>query len=178
MKREYPLFLIDRSKPSAYPFDYIACFDKQVGFVARVIFMPSETMYTEFVNRQKRIENSEYFGVTFKLKKGGIILLAEDFIYEFPQTMPYFKRIQTLLKKALKKYLHTEMDRTPIDELSIENQIKQQELTVERARSNYDELVKRSSKTEADYNIALAEAILQTLKEYKDNFAVIKLNLN
>ena len=89
-------------------------------------------------------------------------------------------RIQVLLKKALKKYLHAEAERMPKDDLSIENQIKQQQLTVERAKSGYDDLLRRANgdKELADYQIALAEATLETLKAFKDNQNYLILNLN
>lgn len=173
-KREYPLFLIDRSKAANYPFDFIACFDRSVGFVARVVYLPSNEAYTEFLRKHDQIENSEFFSITFKFKQGGVILLAEDFLYHFELTKENLNRVQTLLKKALKKYLHAEADRTPADELSIDNQIKQQELTIERARQNYAELVNRANgdRSYADYQIALAEATLQTLKQYRDNMRI------
>lgn len=171
MKRTYPLFLIDRSKSASYPFDFIVCFDSTVGFVARVVYLPTNEAYTEFIKKGIQIENSEYFAVTFRLKKGGVILVAEDFMYSFELTMDNLGRVQTLLKKALKKYLHTEVERTPADELGIDEQIKQQQFTIERARQNYSDLVARANgdRSIADYQIALAEATLDTLKKYKDN---------
>lgn len=171
MKRNYPLFLIDRTKSATYPFDFIACFDRTVGFVARVVYLPTDESYSEFIKKGIQIENSEYFAVTFRFRKGGVLLVAEDFMYSFELTSDNLARVQTLLKKALKKYLHTEADRTPADGLDVDNQIKQQQLTIERAKQNYDDLVSRANgdPTIADYQIALAEANLETLKKYRDN---------
>jgi len=76
-----------------------------------------------------------------------------------------------LLKKSLKKHLHTEMDRVPCGDLDIDNQIRQQQISIDRARANYSELVSRSGgdTQNADYIIALAEATLDTLKKFRDN---------
>lgn len=179
-KREYPLFIIDRSKNETYPFDYIVCLDRTVGFVARVVHFGQDVQYFEFVKKAQQIEYAEFFNVTLKLRKGGVILAAEDFIYNFELTTENKNRVKTLLKKALKKYLHTEMERTPHDDLSIENQIIQQELTVERARSTYSDLLKctNGDKEHADYVIRLAEATLDTLKKFRDNQKYFKQVMN
>lgn len=178
MKRNYPLFLIDRSKHASYPFDYITCFDKQVGFIAKVVFFEDETLYQEYVKHADEYPHTEVSSVRQKFKRGGVILQIEDFLYQIEWTDEEIKRIKTLLKKALKKYLHAEVDRTAKDGLGIDDQIKQQQLTIERARQQYDDLVKRSlgDKSIADYQIALAEATLETLKAWRDNHKLINLN--
>ena len=178
MKREYPLFIIDRSKPAAYPSDFIVCLDRELGFVAKPVLLPTDELFNEFLKRSASIESSEYFSVKTKMKKGGIVLLAVDFLYFFEMTEKNKSRIEVLLKKAFKKYLHAEFDRTPSDDLNIDNQIKQQRLTIERAKANYNELVLRSSKENADYSIALAEATLETLESFKDNMNLFKVNLS
>jgi hypothetical protein len=181
MKRDYPLFLIDRSCAASYPFPYIACFDRTVGFVARVVHFPADQQYHEFVRQASQIEHSQYLNVMFKAKRGGVILVCEDFLYDFPFNHENLKRIQTLLKKAMKKFLHAEVERTPdLKDLDIDNQILQQQLTVDRAKQMYDDLVRRAngSREIADYQIALAEATLETLRHYRDNQQYFTLNLN
>lgn len=173
MKRNYPLFLIDRTQSATYPFNFIACFDKTVGFVARVVHFTSDKQYWEYIKKASQTENAEYFSVATKFKKGGIVLLAEDFMYSFDLSEANKKRVQTLLKKALKKFLHAEVERTPNmdNDLDIENQIIQQQLSLERAKQNYSDLVQRANGDSkiADYQIALAEATLETLNQFRDN---------
>jgi 5S rRNA maturation endonuclease (ribonuclease M5) len=178
MKRNYPLITIDRSKHKTYPFDFITCNDNTVGFIARVVPFFDDIPYNEFLNKSKEVNDSQYTSITHKLKKGGIILVVEDFLYDFEWTGEIKARIRTLLKKALKKFLHAEVDRSLDANLSIEDQIKQQELTIEQAKHQYDQLVKRSlgNKSIADYQIALAEATLDTLKSFRDNQKFINLN--
>lgn len=123
-KREYPLFMIDRTKSASYPFDYVTCTDRTVGFVARIVFFPADVQYFEFIKTASNIETSEFFNVTFKMKEGGIILVCEDFLYSFDLNNENKKRVQTLLKKALKKYLHAENDRlSDEDGFGIESQM-------------------------------------------------------
>jgi len=178
MKRYYPLFMIDRSKPKSYPFDFISCFDTECGFVARVIPFTTDIAYDMFYKECQ--PSFDFMYIKSKFKKGGVILLIEGFLIPNFDLFneKYHPRIKTLLKKALKKYLHAEVERTAHSDLSIENQIKQQKLTIERAKSNYDALVSRSSKQEADYNIALAEATLQTLVNFRDNQKYFIINSN
>jgi len=176
MKRIYPLFLIDRSCAASYPFNFIACFDQTVGFVARVVHFAADEQYFEYVKKASQIEHAEYMNVMFKAKRGGVILVAEDFLYNFEMNKANLSRVQTLLKKALKKFLHAEVERTPdLKDLDIDNQIIQQQLTVERAKQNYDDLVHcaNGDRHIADYQIALAEATLETLKNYRDNKKMI-----
>ncbi|MCL1867657.1 MAG: hypothetical protein FWF72_01730 [Paludibacter sp.] len=180
-KRDYPLFLIDRSKPKNYPSDYVVCLDREVGFVAKVVHFTSNEMYSAFLDKFHNIENKELAGIYMPLKTGGLVLTVVDFLYFFEVNNDTKCRVHTLLKKALKKYIHAEVDRTPdIDNFGIENQIKQQKLTIERAKQNYGELIKRSSdnKEIADYQIALAEATLKTLENYRDSMKFFTISLN
>lgn len=178
-KRNYPLFTIDRSKNSSYPFDFITCYDKEVGFIAKSIPFFEKESYHNFLSVTKeRLKNPDVLTITYEFKKGGVVLYVEDFLYNFEWNNKNTARVKTLLKKALKKYLHAEVDRTAHDGLGIEDQIKQQELTVERAKQNYVELLERAmgDKKLADYQIALAEATLESLKFVRDNRGFVNLN--
>lgn len=177
-KRNYPLFLIDRSKNNSYPFDYITCLDRQVGFIARIIYFKDDIPLNEFIEVQKKRQNSEIGGQVYRFKKGGLIMVVEDYLYYFDITDETTARINSLMKKAFKKYIHTEGERAPdINSLGIDEQIRQQELSIERAKANFDDLVKRSSEKEAKYAISLAEATLETLKNYRDNMNIFKVSM-
>lgn len=179
-KRDYPLFQIDRSKHESYPFDVVTCLDKTVGFVAKVIHMPTDIMFNEFVTQQKNVNSSEIIFDSFKARRGGVVILIIDFLYHFEWTKDNQVRVKTLLKKGFKKFLHAESSKTPVGELSLDNQILQQELTIERARANYPDLVARANgdAAYADYQIALAEATLQTLRSFRDNQKLFITYLN
>lgn len=179
-KRDYPLFLIDRSKHQAFPYDYITCLDKTVGFVAKVIHLPTDVMYNEFITQQKNVNSSDVIFDSIKTRKGGIIILIIDFLHYFDWTKENQTRVKTLLKKGFKKFLHAEAEKVPVGDLSLDDQIIQQELTIERARAHYSDLVARANGDSelADYQIALAEATLQTLKSFRDNQKFFALNMN
>lgn len=180
MKRSYPLFIIDRSKHSSYPFDFIYCDDKEKGFVARIVPFFENATFNEYLNQAKYTEDNKPFEFFRFKNKGGVVLIIEEFKndeIDITRSSTYAS-VKSLLKKALKKYLHAEVDRTPHDDLGIENQIKQQALTIERAKQNYEELVKRSNgdSSLAKYQIALAEATLSSLIKFRDNNQFINLN--
>lgn len=180
MKRDYPLFLIDRSKHSAYPFDFVFCADKTCGFVAKVVAFFKAEPFNEFVKQREQIEAHEYTSILFRFPRGGgMAVVVEEFLFEFDENNKEHRaRIKTLLKKALKKYLHAEVERTAHTDMGIDDQIKQQEATIDRAKSNYDFMVQNASKDEVDYNIALAEATLETLKKFRDNQKYFTIDLN
>ena len=178
-KRNYPLFIIDRSRHSSYPYDFISCYDREVGFIAKSLFFNNDQMYREFLDTAASKENFDIITITHRYRNGYVMLIIVDFLYYFEWTNEKKTRIKTLLKKSLKKYLHAENIKAPKGEaLSIDNQIKMQEETIARAKANYEELIKRSlgdSKL-ADYQIALIEATLNTLKSFRDNQKFINLN--
>ena len=179
MKREYPLFLIDRSKHSTYPFDFIACFDSQVGFVARVVPFFQNAPLDEFIEQSKKIPDSENTSIVYRFKnKGGIIVLIEDFLYNFEWTTEIKTRIRTLLKKALKKYLHAEVDKTPDGDLNIENQIKMMNLSIEKTKANIESYINTVGNDAAYYQLQLLESVVTSLKMLRDNQKYITLNLN
>lgn len=169
MKRDYPLFLIDRSKAASYPNDYIVCLDREVGFVAKALFFPHNDIYNEFVARMAEVDNNELAGLSMRLKSGGVALQIVDFLYRFEVSTEAKNRVQVLLKKALKKYLNAEVERTPHKGLGIDFQIKQQRLTLERAIQNYDDLVRRANGNRelANYQIELARETIRTLERFK-----------
>jgi len=171
MKRKYPLFIIDRSKSENYPNDYIVCLNREVGFVAQIIFLPKNDMYKSFIENFQKIENYEIAGVHYPFHRGGgVVLQVVEFLHYFDIDGKTTKRIQSLLRKALKKYLHTESNRTAHGDLGIDNQIKQMELNLEHTLNNYNKLIERTeSKEYADYLIGITKETIQTLKNNRDN---------
>lgn len=180
MKRNYPLFTIDRAKSPGYPFDYITCYDREVGFIARVLVLHTDDAFDEFKKRTSAVENHEISIYMYPLKRGGIAIVAEDFLYNFDVNAQTKSRIQTLMKKAVKKYLHATFESEPGgDDFGIDNQILQQKLTIERNKANFEALVARApSREDAVYSMKLADAILETLKKYKEMIQNISLYVN
>lgn len=168
-KREYPLFMIDRSRSAKYPSDFITCLDREVGFVAQVLHLPNADVWREFLAAFRQIEHPELTGFALPFKTGGVVLRVLEFLYEFEVSTETKNRVQVLLKKGLKKYLHAEVERTPAGDRGLENQIRQQQLTLERAEQNYEDLLARANGSHeiADHQIALQRETIESLKRLK-----------
>ncbi len=179
-KRNYPLILIDDRRDEKYPYDFVTVLDDTVGFVARVVSFFDEQRYREALEVYKKSENAKNLFLQKDFKNGGLVLeVLEFFDSELEFTSKNSQRIRSLLKRAMKKYLFGAMESSvkPDDELGIDNQIIQQKLTIQRAKSNYSELLRRAegNRDLADFQIKIAEATLRTLESSK---RLQELNLN
>ena len=158
MKRDYPLFTIDRTKAPGYPFDYITCYDREVGFIARVVVLSTNIAFDEFMLRSSAVENNEISTYMERFKRGGIAVVISDFFYNFDVNTKTKSRIQALLKKGTKKYLT---------------------VTIERNKANFDALLARATDREtAIYTMKIAEETLNTLKKYKEFMQNMDIYIN
>ena len=152
MKREYPLFIIDKTVTEGFPYHHIAVMGED-PFVIRVRLLENLNDYTP----------TGAF-LLHSLNKGAIL-------FEIVSTNSNSPKIQSLLKKAAKKYLLGYRDENYKDkDLNIDNQIYQQKLTIEHNKRNYHRLVAQAGGNEemAKFNTALAQATLQSLYKVKE----------
>ena len=151
MKRNYPLFIIDKTTSESFPYHHIAVMG-ETPFVVQVRLMRSLNC----------TPNGPFF--LQPLSNGAIL-------FEVVSDVEDCSMIQSLLKKAAKKYmLGYKTDNYKGKDLSIENQIYQQKLTIEHNKRNYAKLVEQAGGDEslAKYNIALAQATLESLCKLKE----------
>lgn len=152
MKRNYPLFIIDKIVTEGFPYHHIAVMGED-PFVIRVRLLENLNDYTP----------TGAF-LLHPLNKGAIL-------FEVVSTNSNLPKIQSLLKKAAKKYLLGYRDENYKDkDLNIDNQIYQQKLTIEHNKRNYHRLVAQAGGNEelAKFNIALAQATLESLYKVKE----------
>ena len=95
--------MIDRSKHPTYPHDYIICLDSEVGFVAKVILLNDNEAIETFT---AIINETGFQPHLIRLKQGTISLIIEDFLHPFEKTADNINRVNTLIKKCMKKYHH------------------------------------------------------------------------
>ena len=151
MKRKYPLFIIDKSITEGFPYHHIAVMGGE-PFVVRVRLLD---------NLQDYQPTGAFF--LHLLHRGAVLFEVISNNYDSPQ-------IQSLLKKAAKKYmLGYNTNNYKNKDLSLDNQIYQQQLTIEHQKRNFANLVARAGGDEnlAKYNIALAQATLESLIQLK-----------
>lgn len=151
MKRNYPLFIIDKTTSESFPYHHIAVMG-ETPFVIRV----------RLINSLNITPAGAFF--LHPLSKGAILFEVVSGMADSPQ-------VQSLIKKAARKYLlGYKTDNYKGKELSLDNQIHQQKLTIERNKRNYAKLVEQAGGDEslAKYNIALAQATLESLYKLKE----------
>lgn len=152
MKREFPLIIIDKTTSEGFPYHHIAVMG-ETPFVVRVRLL-------------KNLQDYQPAGAFYiHSLSSGVIL------FEVVSCKDDGPKIQSLLKKAAKKYiLGYKTDNYKGKDLSLENQIYQQKLTIEQNKRNYAQLVERTGGDEslARYNIALAQATLESLYKLKE----------
>lgn len=104
--KDYPAFIIDRSRRSAasrFSDDFIVCTDKEVGFIARAYKVP-KSRREEFV-RVWLADEERYLPKVI----GDSVIVVEivSFLHE---PVAHRSRIKPLLKKAMKAYLYGEVE--------------------------------------------------------------------
>lgn len=152
MKRNYPLFIIDKTTSESFPYHHIAVMG-ETPFVVRVQLIR---------NIKEHIPSP--MGYIIPLSSGGAL-------FEIISNVEDPGVLQSLLKKAAKKYmLGYKTDNYKGKDLSLDNQIHQQKLTIEHNKRNYAKLVEQAGGDEslAKYNIALAQATLESLYKLKE----------
>ena len=102
--KNFPLFIIDRSKPESYPFDFIVCTHPKYGFVAKIIIYNTNHAYYDFIDKSNDLEIKQDL-VLKKMKQGGLVLQIESFFSEFEKNESNLKKIYWFANKALSKYI-------------------------------------------------------------------------
>lgn len=152
MKRNYPLFIIDKTTSEGFPYHHIAVMG-ETPFVVRVQLLKKI--------KDHILAPTDYL---IPLSSGGVL-------FEIISKVNNPEALQGLLKKAAKKYIMGyKTDNYKGKDLSLDNQIHQQKLTIEHNKRNYAKLVEQAGGDEslAKYNIALAQATLESLYKLKE----------
>lgn len=106
MGREYPAFIIDRSRrseASRFTDDFIVCTDKEAGFIARVYAVP-KSRRSELAEKLSAPDAESR--ITYKVI--GESLAVVEIVRTLNEPVAHINRIPPLLKKAMKAYLFGE----------------------------------------------------------------------
>lgn len=153
MKRNYPLFIIDKQMTEGFPYHHIAVMGEN-PFVIRVRILDDWRDYAP---------KGVFYMHTFNSGK--------SLVFEVVSPHEETTGVKSLVRKAAKKYLLGFRDENyKGKDLSLENQIYQQKLTIEHNKRNYARLVEQAGGNEelAKFNIALAQATLESLYKLKE----------
>lgn len=120
--KEYPAFIIDRSRrseASRFSDDFIVCTDREVGFIARLYKVP-KSRRDEIAAKIKSTETDlpRYYGrISGEVM---VVLEIERYLYE---PVAHINRIAPLMKKAMKAYLYGEAAAVQREGIAYDNQI-------------------------------------------------------
>ena len=160
-KRNYPLFIIDRTMSDNYPNEYVVCLDKEVGFIAKAFAVNDNNTFN--------LIEDNFDILKCRGKNSNVVLKIEDYIYDVQLTNDQKQRIKTLLKKGFKKLMHVIEDLFDVDDdLSIKNQITLLKETQQHNKNNYLKMVEKNGKETTDYAFKLLEATIKTLEEQQE----------
>ena len=140
--KEYPAFIIDRSRrseASRFADDFIVCTDREVGFIARVYKLP-KSRRAEFEQSisclsESQIDNRYYFAII------GNLLCVLEIVRLLHEPVAHLNRLRPLMKKALKAYLHGEEQFVRREGKSYDDQIAALDDVLRMAKSQRPRMV-------------------------------------
>lgn len=160
--KQYPAFIIDRSRRSAasrYADDFIACADQECAFVARAYKVPKS-------QQEEHLEALRSSGVSFSYKFFGDALIVVE-IVKFLHDSPNMERVPSLLNRALKTYVFREARAVHRDGAPYDDQIA--------ALDDVLRMVEAQRPTLVDLNGAKAtKAFTNALRGARDSVALLQ----
>ena len=168
MGREYPAFIIDRSRrseASRFSDDFVVCPDKEVGFIARVYKLP-KSRRGEFEKSLEGLTESEIDNRYIFAVVGEVICVLEvvRMLYE---PVAHINRLRPLMKKALKAYLHGEESAVRREGLPFDEQISAVDDVIRMAESQRERL--------EDMNgTAVSDRFINALKSARESVSLLQ----
>lgn len=166
--REYPAFIIDRSRrseASRFSDDFVVCTDKEVGFIARVFKLPkSRREEFEFGLRnltEEAIDNRYVFAVV------GDVFVVLEVVKMLYEPVAHINRLRPLMKKAMKAYLHGEECAVLREGIAYDDQIAAIDEVIRLADS-------QKSRLEDMNGEAGARAFIEALKAGRDSVLLLQ----
>lgn len=174
MPKNHPAFIIDRCRKQSddgMTYDYIACTDKTVGFVARAyaVRRAAAEQINAYIDSFPR-ETVEVRFIVANYERISVVLEIVEFLQSPALDQQERGRIRSLLKKAARKYMsYISKNESPhtAEGLSISNQIKAIEDVLATAESQRDKMSSFLGKDNADYYIECIRAAIGSLRTLK-----------
>lgn len=168
MSREYPAFIIDRSRrseASRFSDDFVVCPDKEVGFIARIYKLP-KSRRGEFEKSLEGFAESE-IGNRYIFAVVGEAICVLEVVKMLYEPVAHINRLRPLMKKALKAYLHGEESAIKRNGLPFDEQIAAIDDVIRIAESQRDRLEDMNGKAGSD-------RFINALKSARDSVELIQ----
>ena len=148
MAKDYPAFIIDRSRrseASRFTDDFVVCTDKEVGFIARVYTVP-KSRRAEVAARLDAPEGKNRYMAAV----AGETVVVLEIVRMLYEPVAHINRLPPLMKKALKAYMHGEAETVRRDGLPYDNQIAALDEVLRMAQAQHPRLVDMNGESVAD----------------------------
>lgn len=136
-KREYPPFIIDRSRQSAASRstdDFVVCTDREVGFIARVYRVPKSRR--EEFHEDWAADMSRYVVRTI-----GDVVVVLEVVKMLHEPVAHYNRLPPLMRKALKYYIYGEAKEVFRDGQPYDIQLAAMDDVLRMAESQRDHMI-------------------------------------
>lgn len=166
--RDYPAFIIDRSRRSAasrFTDDFIVCPDKEVGFIARV-YTVRQSRRAEFEQMLGALSAQERDNKYYVVSIGTAIAVLEvvRMLYE---PVAHINRLRPLMKKAMKAYLYGEVKEVAGEGAPYDLQIGAVKDVLRTMQAQYDSMVDANGKEATDRLIKAMRGAAESLEWLK-----------
>lgn len=151
MSRQYPAFIIDRSRRSAesrFQDDFIVCTDKEVGFIAKLYKLP-KSRREQFEEGLKAMPESVVDN-RYLIAAIGESVCVLEVVKMLHEPVAHMNRLRPLMKKAMKAYLYGEEAAVRRDGLPFDQQIAAIDDVIRTARSQRSRLEEMTGKSGSD----------------------------
>lgn len=101
--RTIPLFLIDRSKPDTFPYDFFVCADYAYPFMGRFVYFDTKEELQQYKEEQSRLFDHPVMADT-PFHRGYLIAVGESFLADVEWNESIQRRLESLVEKVLMKY--------------------------------------------------------------------------
>lgn len=164
--KEYPAFIIDRSRrseASRFSDDFIVCTDREVGFIAR-LYKVQKSQRDEV---KAKIVSSKSIPPIYYARMYDdfmVVLKVERYLYE---PVAHVGRVVPLFKKAMKAYLFGELAAVKGNGAPYDNQIAALDDVIRMAEAQKSRLCDMSGE-------AGARAFAESLKAARESVALLQ----
>lgn len=165
MPKDYPAFIIDRSRRSSasrFSDDFIVCTDKEVGFIARV-YKVAKSRKGEVAAKMDAEPSPDKY-LTATVGDSLVVLEVVRMLYE---PVAHVNRVQPLMKKAMKAYLHGEEDFVKRGSLPYDEQIAAVEDVIRMAEA-------QRSRLEDMNGIAATDRFVNALRDARESVFLLQ----
>lgn len=163
-KREYPAFIIDRSRQSAASRttdDFIVCTDREVGFIARVYRVPKS-------RREEFIEEWTADESRYAVRTIGDVVVVLEVVKMLHEPVAHYNRLPPLMRKALKSYIYGEAKAVLRDGQPYDNQLAALDEVLRMCEAQYRHLVDTNGAEATDRFIGALRAAAGSVELVKN----------